>query len=79
MLVDIVAREAKQDLTSGVKLSTGELEVLLFADDMVLLADSAERLESSLKVMCEVLSRRELKVNWKKMRVMWVARQKGRY
>ena len=78
MLVDIVAREAKQDLTSGVKLSTGELEVLLFADDMVVLAGSAERLESNLKAMSEVLSRWELKVNWKKTKVTRVARQKGR-
>ena len=35
--------------TSGVKPSTEELEVLLFVDDMVLLADSAEWLDSSLK------------------------------
>ena len=40
MFLDEVAREAKQDFTSGVKL-----EVLLFVDDMVVLADSAERLE----------------------------------
>ena len=39
VFIDEVAREAKQDFTSGVKLSTGELEVLLFEDDMVVLAD----------------------------------------
>ena len=58
MFIDKVAREAreaKQVFTSGVKLSTGELEILLFVDDMVLLADSAERLESNLKVLSEVL------------------------
>ena len=58
MFIDRVAREAreaKQVFTSGVKLSTGELEILLFVDDMVLLADSAERLESNLKVLSEVL------------------------
>ena len=37
------AREANQDFTSGVKLSTGELEVLMFVDDMVVLAGSACR------------------------------------
>ena len=76
VFIDEVAREAKQDFTSGVKLSTGELEVLLFEDDMVVLADSAERLESNLKAMSEVLSRWELKVNWK-TKVTRVARQKG--
>ena len=46
VFIDKVAREANQDFTSGVKLSTGELEVLLFANDMVGLADSAERLRA---------------------------------
>ena len=63
VFIDKVARKAKQHFTSGVKLSTGEQEVLLFADDMVLLADSRERLESNLRVMSEVLSEWELKVN----------------
>ena len=64
------------------KLSTGELEVFLFEDDMVVLEDSpavpAERLRSNLKAMSEVLSRWELKVNWKMTKVTRVARQKGR-
>ena len=41
------------------KLSTGDLEVFLFADNMVLLADSRETLESNLRVMSEVLSKWE--------------------
>ena len=38
VFIDKVAMdlEAKQHFTSGVNLSTGELEVLLFAGDMVL-------------------------------------------
>ena len=59
------------------KLSIGELEVLLFVDDTVVLADSAERLESNFKAMSKVLSRWELKVNWKNTKVMRVVRQKG--
>ena len=49
----------------------------MFADDMVLMAESAEGLERNLGVMSEVLSRWELKVNWKKTKVMRLARQKG--
>ena len=70
MFIDKVAREAKQHYTSGVKL-----EVLLFVDDMVVLANSAERLESNLKAMSEVLSRWGLKVYWK-TKVTRVVRQK---
>ena len=39
VFIDTVAREAKQHFTNGVQLSTGELEVLLFVDDMAVLAD----------------------------------------
>ena len=36
----------------------------LFADDVVLMSDTAEGLESNRKVMSQVLSRWEQKVNW---------------
>ena len=49
----------------------------MFADDMVLMAESAEGLEKNLGVMNEALRRWELKVNWKKTKVMRVARQKA--
>ena len=39
------------------KLSTGELGVLLFADVIVFLVNAAERIEGNLKAMSEVLSR----------------------
>ena len=45
----------------------------MFADD----AESAEGLEKNLGVMSEALRRWELRVNWKKTKVMGVARQKG--
>lgn len=57
MFIHKVTREAKEHFTSGVKLSSGGLEVLLFGDDMILLAGTRERLESDRRVMSEVLSR----------------------
>ena len=41
------------------------------------MTESAEGLEKNLGVMSEALRRWELKVNWKKTKVMRVARQKG--
>ena len=78
MCVDNVVREAKRDFVSVVKLSTPwRFGVLLFAGDMVLMADSAKGLESNLKVMNQLLSRWEGKENRMKTRLMRVARQKG--
>ena len=46
-----------REFVSGVKLSTRGVEVLMFADDMVLIAESAEGLEKNLGVMSEALRR----------------------
>ena len=54
------------------KLSIGDVGV--FADDMVVMAKSVEGLQSNLQVLSDVLSRWELKVNWRKTKVMRVAR-----
>ena len=45
------------------KLSTGDVGVLLFADDLVVMAELIEGLQSNLQVLSDVLSRWKLKVN----------------
>ena len=61
---------------SEVKLSTGDVGMLLFADDMVIMAVSEEGLQSNLKVLSEAMDRWDLKVNWMKTKVMRVARKR---
>ena len=75
VVLDRVTMEAKREFQSEVKLSTGDVGVLLFADDMVVMAESVEGLQSNLQVLSDVLSRWELKVNWRKTKVMRVARK----
>ena len=75
VFMDRVTREAKRLFRSEVKLSTGDVGVLLFADDIVVMAESAEGLQHNLQVMSDVLSKWELKVNWRKAKVMSVARK----
>ena len=58
------------------KLSTGDVGVLLFADDMVVMAESAEGLQNNLQVLSGILSRWQLKVNWRKTKVMRVAKKR---
>ena len=74
--VDKVAREAREKFVSEVKLSTGDVGMLLFADDMVIMAESEEGLQSNLKVLSEAMDRWDLKVNWMKTKVMRVARKR---
>ena len=46
-----------------------------FAYDMVVMSESVEELQHNLQVMSDVLSKWELKVNWRKTKVMRVARK----
>ena len=77
VFVDKVTREARGGFVREVKLSTGEVGVLLYADDMVLMAESEEGLQSNLQVLSEAMVRWDLKVNWRKTKVMKVARERG--
>ena len=70
-----VTREAKKQFQSEVSLSTGNVGVLLFADDIVVMVKSVEGLQHNMQVMSGALSKWELKVNWRKTKVMRVARK----
>ena len=76
VFIDWVIREAKGQFRSEVKLSTGDVGVLLFVDDMELMAELVEGLQSNLQMMNGVLSRWELKVNWEKTKVMRLTRKR---
>ena len=47
-----------------------------FADDMVIMAESEEGLQSNLQVLSEAMNRWDVKVNWRKTKVMRVARKR---
>ena len=49
VFMDRVTREAKRQFRSEVKLSTVDVGVLFFADDMVVMAESIEGLQSNLQ------------------------------
>ena len=48
VLVDKVTREARREFVRDMKLSTGDVGVLLFADDMVIMAES----EGGYRAIC---------------------------
>ena len=55
VFVDKVTREARGGFVREVKLSTGEVGVLLYADDMVLMVEPEEGLQSNLQVLSEAM------------------------
>ena len=61
----------------GVRLGNETVDVLLFVDDMVLVADCGESLQVNLKKLDEALTKWEMKMNWSKTEVMKVGRERG--
>ena len=61
------------------RLGNEILDVQLFADDMVLVADSEESLQVNLKKLDEtlIMTKWEMKMNWSKTEVMKVGRERG--
>ena len=57
-------------------LSTGTVDILLFADDMVMMAETREALQHNVEAMNEALMKWDLKENWRKTKVMRVARNR---
>ena len=51
-------------------------QLLMFADDMVMMVETEEALQQNVEAMNEALVRWDLKVNWKKSKVMRVARKR---
>ena len=79
LFMDNVMREARGSFVGEVQLSTGEVGVLLFADDMVVMADSKEGLQHNLKTVSDMLNKWELKINWRTTKVMRVARDREEF
>ena len=55
------------------RLSSGNVGVFLFADDMVVMSESVNELQHDMQVMSDVLSKWEMKVSWRKTKVMKAA------
>ena len=52
------------------------VEVLLFADDLMMMAESEEALQHNMQELNDRLEEWEMKANWQKTRVMRIGRKK---
>ena len=58
--------EARQKFYGSVQLSTGQLEVLIFADDLVMLAETEKALQHNLQELNERLDEWGMNGNWRR-------------
>ena len=58
-----VVKEERRECVREVTLSTGTIGILMFADDVVMMAETKEALQHNVEAMNEALIRWDLKVN----------------
>ena len=69
-------REAREKFVGRVKLEETTVQLLLFADDLMLVAERDEDVES-LRMLDEVMEKWRMQINWKKTKVLKVKRGGG--
>ena len=73
--LDKIVTEVRKHFYGSTQLSTGQLEVLVFADDLVTLAETEEALQHNLQELNDMLNEWGMKANWQKTRVMRIGRK----
>ena len=63
-----MVKEARREWVEEMTLSTGTTAVLLFADEMVMMAETREALQHNVEAINEALMKWDLKVNRRKTR-----------
>ena len=75
VFLGVIVKEAREGFKEGVRLGEENVKVLLFADDMVLVAGSEEFLQVNLTKLDEVSTKWEMKMNWEKTEVVKVGKE----
>ena len=70
-----VVREARTNFQGGVKLDTCQVQVLLFADDTVLVTESEEDLKHNIGALQAAVKQHKLVVKWTKANTMATGRE----
>ena len=70
-------REARQKFVGGVQMEETVVQLLLFADDLMLVAEDNEDMERNLRVLDEVMEKWKMRINWRKTKVLTVKRGSG--
>ena len=74
VFMDGIIREVKENLQGGVQLTTTNVQMLLFADDVVMVTEKKDDMQRNLDEMKKVMEKWGMKMHWGKTKVMMVSR-----
>ena len=72
--IDGIIREAMDEFVGGVQLSNTKVQVLLFADDIVMVTERKEDIQRNLEMLKAAMDKWEMKMHLGKTKVMVVSR-----
>ena len=70
IFLDRVVREAMKEFQGGVALDNCLVQILLFADDTIVVAQTEGDLSANIKGLHEAIKRHGLTINWSKSNTM---------
>ena len=68
VFMDKIVREAQERFTEGVQLETTTVKLVLFADDVMMLAEKSEDMERNLTEMKKAMDNWGMKIHWERQR-----------
>ena len=77
LYMDTIVREAREKCVEGGQLEETTVQLLLFADDLMLVAEKDEDVERNHKMLEEVMKKWRMQINWKKTKVLTVKQGGG--
>ena len=75
LYMDNMVREAMEMFGGRVQLEKTTIQLLLFANDLMFVAERDENVERSLGMLDEVMEKWMMQINWRKTNVMTVKRR----
>ena len=77
LYMDTIVREAREKFVEGGQLEETTVQLLLFADDLMLVAEKDEDVERNQRMLEEVMKKWRMQINWKKTKVLIVKQGGG--
>ena len=66
LVMDSIVREARESFQGGVQLNGSKAHFLLFADDLVLVAEKEEGVKGNVEAHSEVMAKWKMRIYWRK-------------
>ena len=77
IFMDKMIREAQEEFDGGVQLETSNVNLVLFADDVMMLAEKCEDMKRNLNALKKKSDKWGIQINWGKTNLMMISRNGG--